>query len=50
MPEYFLKNVQEKEEVETHIESHLAKDEMIFVHKSIHMMKEMSSFSRIFLL
>jgi hypothetical protein len=42
--------VQEKEEVETPIESHLAKYEMIFVYKRIHVMKEMSSLSRRFLL
>jgi hypothetical protein len=45
MPKYFCKNVQEQNEVETPIERHLAKDEMIFVYKRIHVVKEMSSFS-----
>jgi hypothetical protein len=40
-----VKDVQEQDEVETPIESHLAKDEMIFVYKRIHVVKEMSSFS-----
>jgi uncharacterized circularly permuted ATP-grasp superfamily protein len=45
----FVKNVQEQNEIEILTGSHLAKDEMTFVYNRIHVLKEMSSFSCIYI-